>query len=71
MYYIVEIQKSEDGSCTHLVQTADTRNEAESKYHTVLSFAAVSTLAAHSAIVFSDEGFPIFNQCYRHGQETE
>ena len=71
MYYIVEIQKNADGSCAHLVQTAPTRNEAESKYHGVLSVAAVSALAAHSAIVFSDEGFPILNQCYTHEEEAE
>ena len=69
MFYIVEIQKDAEGNCAHLVQTAESRNEAESKYHGVLQAAAVSQLARHSAIVFTDEGFPILNQCYRHGGE--
>ena len=72
MFYIVEIQKQADGTFAHLVQTAETRNEAESRYHGVLSFAAVSELPQHSAIVFSDEGFPVLHQCYKHGAgETE
>ena len=67
MYYIVEIQKNRDGSCAHLVQTAEGRDEAESVWHGVLQYAAVSELPAHGAIVFSEECFPILHQCYRHG----
>ena len=71
MFYIVEIQKSADGNCAHLVFTAETRNEAESKYHSVLASAAVSPLAQHSAIVFADNGFPILNQCYMHSSDAQ
>ncbi len=71
MFYIVEIQKSAEGAVSHLVQTAPTRAEAESKYHGVLQYAAVSPLAAHSALVFSDEGFPVLHQCYKHAQAEE
>ena len=66
MFYIVEIQKDAAGNCAHLVQTAANRNEAESQYHRVLQYAAVSPLTVHGAIVFSEECFPLLHQCYRH-----
>ena len=66
MYYIIEIQKYEDGEFGHLVHWATTRNQAESKYHEVLAAAAISNLPQHSASLISDQGFPILNQCYTH-----
>ena len=66
MYYIIEIQKYQDGTFGHLVHYADTRNRAESKYHEVLAAAAISELPQHSAALISDQGFPILNQCYTH-----
>lgn len=65
-YYIIEIQKHADGNYAHIVQTADTRNEAESKYHKVLAAAAISNLPKHSAILITDEGFLLMSQCYKH-----
>ena len=71
-FYIVEIQQYANGEYGHLVHYAyDTdpdkaRLKAESKYHEVLAAAAVSETKAHSAILFSTEGFPIMHQCYKH-----
>ena len=71
-YYIVEIQQYENGEYGHIVHfaydaDADTaRLKAESKYYEVLSAAAISNLPMHSAILFSAEGFPVMNQCYKH-----
>ena len=64
-YYIVEIQNN-NGTFAHIVHTADTRMEAESRYHQVLAAAAISSLTSHAAILFSHEGAPIMYQCYRH-----
>lgn len=69
-YYIVEIQNN-NGSYNHIVQTADTRQQAESIYHQVLSYAAISTLTAHTAVLLTDEGFMIMSQCYKHEVEPE
>lgn len=65
-YYIVEIQKLPDGTFAHLVHTADDRNAAESVYHQVLAAAAIANLPQHSAILFTDEGYALMNQSYKH-----
>ena len=65
-YYIVEVQKQPDGNFAHLVHTADNRNAAESTYHQVLAAAAISELPQHGAILFTDEGYPLMQQCYKH-----
>ncbi len=63
MYFICEIQNS-----AYLMTTKETRNEAESEYHRVMSAAAVSNVATHSCIVFTEEGFEVLNGCYKHGE---
>ena len=63
-YYVVEIQKMADGTFAHLVHEAETRNAAESTYHQVLAAAAISNLPQHSAILFTDAGFPLMHQSY-------
>lgn len=65
-YYIIEIQTMAGGTCAHLVNTADTRNQAESVYHQILASAAISNLPKHAAAILTNEGFPIMNQCYTH-----
>ncbi len=67
MYFVIELQTT-NGQTAYLVTSHATREEAESKYHAVLSAAAVSAVEKHAAIIVSDEGFPIMNQCYKHGQ---
>lgn len=71
-FYIVEIQQYASGEYGHLVHYAydedpdKARLKGESKYHEVLSAAAISDLPSHAAIMFSTEGFPIMHQCYKH-----
>ena len=71
-YYVVEVQTYADGSYGHLVHWAadedadKARMKGEAKYHQVLAAAAVSELPCHSAILFTTEGFPVLNQCYKH-----
>ena len=71
-FYIVEIQQYANGEFGHLVHYAfdddpeKARLKAESKYHEVLSAAAVSNTKSHSAIMFSTESFPLLHQCYKH-----
>lgn len=70
--YIVEILKTQAGEMSHEVFWAfdadpdKARLKAESKYHEVLSRAAVSEHAEHACILFTSEGFPLMNQCYKH-----
>ena len=71
-FYILEIQQYPNGEFGHIVHYAwdenpDTaRLKAESKYHQVLSAAAISSLPSHAATLISSEGFPVMNQCYKH-----
>lgn len=71
-YYIIEIQQDANGDYGHLVHFAydedptTARLKAEAKYHKILSVAAVSNTMKHSAVILSDESFPVLNQCYKH-----
>lgn len=65
-FVVVELQKNADGNVANLVTAHDTQEEAESKFHSILAAAAVSTLPCHSAIIVSEEGFPVDHQCYKH-----
>lgn len=76
-YYVVEIKRLLNGELEHSVTwhwdaDQDTaRLKAESKWHEVMSAAAVSETLSHGAIMFSSEGFPCLNGCYKHdGQQT-
>lgn len=67
MYIVIELQKSADGHVSNIVTEHTTLADAESKYYYVLAAAAVSKIPMHSAIIVSEEGFPVRNQCYKHG----
>lgn len=68
-YIVVEIQTNQNGTVGTLVNAYDDRNAAESKYHAVLAAAAVSQIPCHSAVLVSQEGFPLANGCYRHEEQ--
>lgn len=55
-YYIIEIQKTPEGAYAHLIDTADTYNQAESVYYGKLQYAAISTIPLHSVILMDAEG---------------
>lgn len=61
MFIVLEIQNT-----ATLVNAYNTRNEAENKYHTILAYAAVSTIETHSAIMFTNEGEFIKSECFKH-----
>lgn len=66
MYIVIELQKNAKGEVANVVTSFPTLAEAESKYHSILAAAAVSNLPTHSAIIVSEEGFPVANKCYKH-----
>lgn len=76
-FYIVEIQQARNGEFAHIVHWAwdkdpdVARQKAESTYHSVLAAAAVSDTMSHAAILFSTDGFPVLNQCYKHVAPAE
>ncbi len=67
MFIVMEIQKGNTAST--IVNTYDTRNEAENKYHTILAYAAVSSLEKHSAVMLTSDGDFIKSECFEHEVE--
>lgn len=65
-YIVIELQKNKEGVVSNIVTSHNTLAEAESKFYTILSYAAVNDVPVHSAIIVSEEGFPVKNQCYKH-----
>lgn len=66
MFIVIELQKIAEGVVSNIVTEHATLAEAESKYHSILAAAAVSEISVHSAVLVSEEGFPVKNQCYKH-----
>lgn len=64
MYIVLEIQDT-----AVLVNSYDTRNEAENKYHTILAYAAVSSIEKHSAVMLTTDGDFIKSECFEHEVE--
>lgn len=75
-FYIIEIKQLNNGEFEHNVYYAWDENsqkarlKAEAKYHEILSQAAVSDTKKHSAIIVSEESFPLENKCYKHESEV-
>lgn len=65
MFIVIEIQTTEDNVATLVNSFAD-RPQAESKYHQILSAAAVSNVLKHGAVMLTDEGERLKNECYIH-----
>ncbi len=66
MYIVIELQKNPEGVVSNIVTSHNTLAEAESKFYSILAAAAVTTVPVHSAVIVSEEGFPVANKCYKH-----
>ena len=66
MYIVIELQKDAKGVVSNIVTSFENLAEAESKYYSILAAAAVSKVPVHSAIIVSEEGFPVRHQCYKY-----
>lgn len=65
-YIVIELQKNIDGQVVNLVTSHETLAEAESKFYTILASAAIGVVPIHSAVIVSEEGFPVKYNCYKH-----
>ena len=63
---VTEIQKFADGGMSTPSYAFDSQQAAEAKYHAILAGAAVSALPMHACVMFSEEGFPLKHECYKH-----
>lgn len=70
-YLVIEIQTNQDGTVGNLVYAYDTLAEAESKYHAVLSYAALSELPVHAAVLLRSDGAALASEFYEREQEQE
>ena len=68
MKAVIEIQKSGE-TATPLVQLFTDDAQAKSRYHELLSIAAVSNVPEHSVMLVSEEGNYMFHEKYEHGGE--
>ena len=64
MYIVLEIQASD--TITTIINSYADRNTAESRYHQILSAAAVSTIPRHSAVLMNEIGDTIKSDSYTH-----
>ena len=68
IYIVTEIQTNTDNTVTVLTNNFTDRQDAESKYHYVLSFAAKSTLPVHAVSIQTNEGQVVEYKYYKHAQ---
>ena len=64
MYIVMEIQKG--NTVSTIVDSYETLNEAENKYHTILAYAAISSVPKHSAVLLTEEGDYVKHECFEH-----
>ena len=65
-YLVTEVQTFPDGKVSTPSYAYDEQQAAEAKFHAILAAAAGSALPVHAAILFTDEGFPLRHECYKH-----
>lgn len=69
MFFIIETQVDESGTGSSIVLTKETRNEAESEFHRILQYAAISSVPIHGAVILDESCYPIQHSAYYHNQE--
>lgn len=70
-YLVMEIQTVWAGTTTTLVQSYSSREEAESRYYSILSAACVSTVMIHTAVFMTDNGVTIEAKSFSHAQTEQ
>ena len=68
MYLVLEIQKTGNQIAT-LIWPFESRNEADSKFYTVLAAAAISSVPLHAAALLTETGGCIKSESYIHESE--
>ena len=65
MFLVIELQ-TVNGSTTSIVEQFATYELAMQKYYLVLSYAAVSTIDTHAAMLIDPSGRVWKSECFRH-----
>lgn len=66
-YIVIELQTTGNNTA-NIVTSYDSKEQAESAYYAVLSAAAVSSVPVHSAVIITEEGYPLMSGHYKHEQ---
>lgn len=66
MYIVIELQTDSEGAVGNFVWAFESQDDAEAKYHSVLSVAAKSALPVHAAVIIRNDGVQIAAQAYTH-----
>ena len=70
MYLVIEMQCNGQ-TIANLAFAYDDRLEAESKYHALLSAAAVSQVPIHTVVMLTEDGNLLHHQYYAHPKEGD
>ena len=66
MYIVIELQTDGEGKVANIVNSYETRNDAEARYHQILMAGAKSTLSCHSAVMIDERGNLEKSEYYLH-----
>lgn len=66
MFIVIELQTSESGQVGNIVTAFPTIEQAYSKYYTILSAAAVSSVHVHAAVILNNYGELIDSKAFEH-----
>lgn len=66
MFIVIETQTDPDGIVGTLVNAYPTQAEAESKYYSILSSAAISNVFLHGAFLLKADGQALRSYAYKH-----
>ena len=69
-YLVVELQTYSDGTVGHIEWSFNNQAQAESKFHAVLSAAAISEVTIHACSLLASDGRLLNRGCYEHGTPT-
>ena len=72
MNYIVKELQTTSGVTTevaHPLNDPTNRMEAESAYHYILFAAAISSIEEHAAVILTQDGRVVRQECYKHYPE--
>jgi len=70
-FITIELQSFADGSVALQKWTYDTIPEAEAKYYTLLSVAALSNVPIHTAMIIDPFGTCLASKSYTHNEGVE
>lgn len=65
-YIVLELQTYADGTTGNIIWSYDSILQAESRYHAVLSAAAISQVPIHAAVILDERGEKLANASYDH-----